>query len=106
MDIIRDILGTEDEPVLHSVSEAKSAWNVLSNNAEPPAASVQHRQKPVYDRLLEKSKSSIPVAHIQGTSSPGSGDWLQAVSSSTLGLRLDDTVPDIHRSAVVRPYLF
>ena len=75
-------------------NQSCSIWKDLSE-ADPPTnkASQKHWIRLTNDRqwtkLLESADASS-VARLHGCRAPGSGDWLHALPSSTLGLHMSD----------------
>ena len=85
------ILG--NTPVSH-IEEAYNSWLDLSR-AEPPSnpALQHHWSKPIADRVWDSLLSEAnptSTARLLGCRAPGAGDWLNALPSGTLGLRLSD----------------
>ena len=81
------------EPSSH-VDEALILWKDMSQ-VEPPVNPVyqKHWIRPLYDRQWDKlldDADSFSISRLQGCRSAGSGDWLHALPSGTLGLRLND----------------
>jgi hypothetical protein len=85
------ILG--DTPASH-VEEAYNMWLDMSR-AEPPSnpAVQKHWSQPITDRVWDNLISEADptsTARLLGCRAPGAGDWLNALPSGTLGLRLSD----------------
>lgn len=76
-------------------SLARQAWsNLLGHDCSPTDPSKQASwttpvQVQALKRLLSNS-DQLTVSRLQGCSAPGAGDWLNAIPSGSLGLRLND----------------
>ena len=75
------------------VDEAITCWREMSN-VEPPVNLTRQRSwtQPIFDRqwniLCDTDRASIP--RLLGCRAPGAGDWLNALPSGPLGLRMDN----------------
>jgi len=75
------------------VGEATTSWRQMSN-ADPPVNMTRQRSwtQPIFDRqwniLRDSDPASIP--RLLGCRAPGAGDWLNALPSGPLGLRMDN----------------
>ena len=76
------------------VDEALDIWKDQSK-VEPPTNPASQRQwiRPLCDRQWQKllgDADPSSVSRLHGCRAPGAGDWLHALPSSTLGLRMND----------------
>ena len=76
------------------MDEASTSWRELSL-AEPPANPACQKLwvQPIADRQWDKLLDEADIGSIsrlRGCRAPGAGDWLNALPSGTLGLRLND----------------
>lgn len=91
--LITDIFGLYPPP--HPSTEAALAhWRNVSSAVLPSNPTKQRNwSTPVYTRArteLMESSDNIDLARLKGCACPGSGDWLNCLPSSTLGLHLND----------------
>ena len=85
------------------IAAAMSAWTQMATSTSssviapcPPESPVQRVWdnqccKIQADRLLEATDHGVDRARLLASRSPGSGDWLEALPLSTIGLKLDNT---------------
>ena len=79
------------------LDEAREAWSTRLSPEDSPLPNP-HKQAswttPVYNRSLARLLSSTldleTISRLQGCCAPGAGDWLNAIPSGSLGLRLTD----------------
>ena len=93
-DLVIDIL--QNHAITPFLEHAIKQWKALSQVHDPPLS--KHRQKdwmrPIYTRELNIIKSDlnepVDIVRINGSSCSGSGDWINSLPSSSLGLTLSD----------------
>ena len=81
-------VGTEDTAEIDAVAR----WKTLSGKAPPTSTAQNSWDEPLVlkrrDALLETAPDDASKARLLGVSAPGSGAWLQALPSNSMGLRL------------------
>ena len=76
-------------------NDAREAWTSFSSQSSPSGNPCRQATwtAPVHAHTLDRlhtSSDQHTIARLQGCRAPGAGDWLNAIPSGSLGLRLTD----------------
>ena len=92
--LVAALLRVDSLPLDELTTSASEAWSHFTLISIPQNPCKQASwTAPIYDKFVERlfsTSDSQTISRLEGCRAPGAGDWLNALPSSTLGLRLSD----------------
>ena len=93
--LVGALLGVDNLPSDELTSNACEVWSQISHIQSPQNNLCKQASwsAPIHDRFLERlylATDSQTISRLEGCRAPGAGDWLNALPSGTLGLRLSN----------------